>query len=125
MSALATIFIKKGYADDPTFKDAKVIYTPYDDVFENPFRENVTDKLKFEGIDDGVIERIKQRGVMDYNNLTKLAIEYSDGVIQGGETIEPEISEFIKEQKVKFLAKDEDFDKYVDNINEFYEKIDA
>ncbi len=62
---------------------------------------------------------------MDYENLTKLAIEYSDGVIQGGDTISPEIFDFIKEQKVDFLAKDEDFDVYVDNINKFYDKVDA
>ena len=125
MSALAPIFIKKGYADDPNFKDAKVIYSPYDDVFEKPFKETVADKLKFEGIDDDVIERVKQRGVMDYNTLTKLAIEYSDGVIQGGETISPEIADFIKEQNVNFLAKDEDFETFVENIDKFYEKLDA
>ncbi|NLC49701.1 MAG: glycogen/starch synthase [Bacteroidales bacterium] len=125
MSALAPIFIKKGYADDPNFKNTKVIYSTYDDSFENPFRENFADKLKFEGIDDGVIERIKERGSMDYTNLTKLAIEYSDGVIQGGDSIPAEITDFIKEQGLELLAKDEDFDTYVENINEFYNKIDA
>ena len=123
MSALAPIFIKKGYADDPNFKDAKVIYSTYDDEFKNPFKENVADKMKFEGIDDDVIKRIKQRGVMNYENLTKLAVEYSDGVIQGGETLSTEIKDFIEEQKVDFLPKEEDFETYVENINNFYDKI--
>jgi starch synthase len=125
MSALAPIFIKKGYADDPNFKNTKVIYSTYDDTFEKPYREDFADKLKFEGIDDGVIERIKQRGTMDYNTLTKLAIEFSDGVIQGGDTISTEIADFIKEQGVEFLTKVEDFDAYVENINELYSKIDV
>lgn len=125
MSALAPIFIKKGYADDPNFKNTKVIYSTYNDPFEKPFRKDFTQKLKFEGIDDGVIERINDRGTMDYNNLTKLAIEYSDGVIQGGDSISVEFTDFIKEKGVEFLAKDEDFDVYIESVNTFYDKIDA
>ena len=125
MSALAPIFIKKGYADDPNFKNSKVVYSTYNDAFEKPFRENFADKLKFEGIDDGVIQRIKERGAMDYNTLTKLAIEYSDGVIQGGDNMSDEIKGFIEEQKTEFIVKDEDFDAYVDNIVKLYDKIDA
>jgi starch synthase len=125
MSALAPIFIKKGYADDPNFQNTKVIYSTYDDGFEKPFRENFADKLKFEGIDDGVIQRIKDRGVMDYDKLTKLAIEFSDGVIQGGDIISDEVKDYIKEKEIAFLPKEEDFEVYVDKINEFYDKIDA
>ena len=125
MSALAPLFIKKGYADDPNFKGTKVIYSTYDDKFEKPFKENFADKLKFETIDDGVIQRVKERGVMDFNTLTKLAIEYSDGVIQGGEEISPEITEYIKEVGVDFIPMDSDFDAYVDKISDFYGKIDA
>ena len=125
ISALAPIFVKKGYADDPNFKNTKVIYSTYNDGFEKPFRDDFADKLKFEGIDDGVIERIKQRGSMDFNALTKLAIEYSDGVIQGGDNLSEDITNFVKEKGVEFLAKDEDFDTYVNNVNEFYGKIDA
>lgn len=125
MSALAPLYIKKGYADDPNFKDSKVIYSTYNDVFKKPFKENIADKLKFEGIDDDVIKRVKQRGTMDYNTLTKLAIDYSDGVIQGGEEISKELSDYIKEKEVEFLPMNEDFDAYVEQINEFYDKIDT
>lgn len=125
MSALAPIFIKKGYADDPNFKNTKVIYSPYDDEFKKPFRENFANKLRFEGIDKEEVERIKNKGVMDFNNLTKLAIEYSDGVIQGGETISDDIKDYIENEGKKFLSKDEDFDKYVDQVSDFYSKIDA
>ena len=125
MSALAPLFIKKGYADDPNFKDSKVIYSTYADKFEKPFKENFADKLRFETIDDAVIQRVKERGTMDFNTLTKLAIEYSDGVIQGSEEISPEITDYIKEVGVEFIPMDSDFDAYVDKISDFYGKIDA
>ncbi len=125
MSALAPLFIKKGYSDDPTFTNAKVIYSMYDDKFEKPFRENFVDKLRFETIDDGVIERVKERGTMDFNTLNKLAIDYSDGIIQGDENISEELMSYIKEKDLPFLPVDNNFDSYVDKINEFYSKIDA
>lgn len=125
MSALAPLYIKKGYGDDPNFTNAKVIYSIYDDKFEKPFKENFADKLRFEAIDDGVIERVKARGTMDFNTLTKLAIEYSDGVMQGGETISEELMSFIKEQNVPYMPGDSDFDAYVEKVNEFYAKIDS
>lgn len=125
MSALAPLFIKKGYADDPNFKNTKVIYSTYNDRFEKPFKENFADKLIFETIDKDVIERVKQRGSMDFEKLTELAIDYSDGVIQGGEEISDEITNYIKEKGVKFLPMNADFDVYVEDINKFYEAIDA
>ncbi|MDD3910389.1 MAG: glycogen/starch synthase, partial [Proteiniphilum sp.] len=88
-SALAPLFIKKGYADDPCFKNAKVVYSVYDESFEKPFNQNTAEKLRFDGIGDPEIEKIKSRGIMDYNNLMKLAIDYSDGIIQGSENIDP------------------------------------
>ncbi len=41
---------------------------------------------------------------MDYNNLMKLAIDYSDGIIQGSENIDPAVSEYIRESKAGFFA---------------------
>ena len=125
MSALAPLFIKKGYADDPNFKNTKVIYSLYDDSFEKPFRDNFAHKLKFEGIDDGVIERLRERGTMDFNTLSKMAIDYSDGVIQGDENVSDELLNYIKEEKKEFLPIESDFDAYVDHMNKFYDKIDA
>ena len=125
MSALAPLFIKKGYADDPNFKNTKVIYSTYNDEFKKPFKDTFADKLRFETIDDKVIESVKNRGTMDFNTLTKLAIEYSDGVIQGGLELSDEIADFIKEQKVEFLPMDPNFETYIEQVNEFYNKIDA
>lgn len=125
IAALAPIFVKKGYADDPSFKNTKVVLSLYDDKFEKPYRERAADKLHFEGIDDKVIERIKQRGVMDYGNLMKLAVDYSDGVIQGEEKVESSITDYIKEQGIPFLDFNENFEEFTDEIEAFYEKIDA
>ncbi|MDD4777788.1 MAG: glycogen/starch synthase [Fermentimonas sp.] len=122
-SALAPLYVKKGYKDDPCFKDAKVIYSVYDETFKKPFNKNVAEKLRFEGIGDPEIEKVKSRGVMDYQNLMKLAVDFSDGIILGSENIDPEVAKYIKDEKVELLPFQPDFDKSVVEIESFYNKI--
>ena len=102
-SALAPLFIKKGYADDPCFKDAKVVYSIYAETVKKPFNMDIADKLRFDGIGDPEIEKVKARGNMDYQNLMKLAIDFSDGVIMGSDTIDPDVQAYLKEQKTLTL----------------------
>lgn len=122
-SALAPMFIKKGYADDPCFKDAKVVYSLYDENMKKPFNMSAADKLRFDGIGDPEIEKVKSRGTMDYENLMKLAIDFSDGVIMGSDKVEPEVVKYLKDQDTLTLPYEEDFDSYADKINAFYDKI--
>lgn len=124
-TALAPIYIKKGYMDDPCFKNTKVIYSVYDENFEKPFRDGFPEKLRFDTIGDQEIEDVRARGKMDFENLTKLAIDYSDGVVQGSENMNENIDKYIKDKKVPYLAYNSDFDKHVDEIGEFCDKIDA
>ncbi len=122
-SALAPLYIKKGYADDPCFKDAKVVYSLYDEDMKKPFNLSTADKLRFDGIGDPEIKKVKERGTMDYQNLMKLAIDFSDGIILGSENINSHVVEYLEEQKTPMLPYDADFDKYAEEINSFYEKI--
>ena len=122
-SALAPLYVKKGYKDDPCFKDAKVIYSLYDETFKKPFNKNVAEKLRFDGIGEPEIKKVKGRGEMNYQNLMKLAIDFSDGIILGSQNIDPEIMKYLEEEKTEFLPYQSDFDKSVEEIESFYNKI--
>lgn len=124
-SALAPLYIKKGYADDPCFKNSKVICSLYDESFTKPFQEDFADKLRFEGIGDAEVKAIKARGTMDYTHLMKLAIDYSDGIIFGSETVDPELTRYVQESAAAQLPYQADFDTFTEEINRFYDQIDA
>ncbi|MDR0421441.1 MAG: glycogen/starch synthase [Proteiniphilum sp.] len=122
-SALAPLYIKKGYADEPCFRSAKVIYSLYDDSFGKAFRESFARKLRFDGIGESEIKKIKKRGTIDYKNLTKLAVDFSDGIIQSCENADSEIIRYINEKEVKFLPYHSDFGKWAEDINTFYDEL--
>lgn len=124
-TALAPLYIKKGYKDDPCLKNAKVIYSIYDENFEKPLNDGFAEKLRFDTIGDKEIGDIRKRGKMDFVNLTKLAIDYSDGVIQGSENICETLTQYIQDNKTPCLDYIHDFEKNVDKIGEFCDQIDA
>ena len=121
MTALTGLYIKTAYADDPCFKNSKIVYSLYNDDFKQPFSDNFIEKLKFDGIKDKDVADLK--GVVDYDTLSKFAIKYADGVIQSEETVNKSILDNASQLGDKFLNYQGDVDASVDAINNFYENL--
>jgi starch synthase len=121
MTALAPLYIKKAFNDDPFFKNAKVVYSLFADDFKIPFRELFAERLMLEGISDADVEQVKGKTI-DYVALTKLAIDYSDAVIQSSPVVNSEILEYTHSKGMKFLNY-HDEDTYADAYVEFYDSV--
>lgn len=106
-TALAPLYIKKVYSQDPFFRDSKVVYTVYDNPFTKEFRNDFSKKLMFDGVEKSDVANIEGRAV-DYVNLNKLAVDFSDGVIQGSPTIDPQIVAYCEEKNIPFQAYNEE-----------------
>lgn len=124
LSALAPFYIKKGYKDDPCFKNAKVVYSVYNENFKKSFRDDFAEKLRFDTIGDEEVASVQKRGTMNFENLTKFAIDYSDAVVQGEANIDSAIKQHIEDSKLPFLNYNDDFEKYADEVDAFYDKLD-
>ena len=119
MSALVPLFVKSMYKDDPLFEGAKIIYSLYNKGFDNKFDSSFKEKTKS---DDLTIEYLKDFEELDYKELTKLAIKYSDGIIMGEPELDSEILDIAKNSELPFLEyKNED--EYMDSYTEFYQQI--
>jgi len=121
MSALTALYIKRMYADDPCLKDAKIVYSIYNDEFGTPFRKEFADKLKMDGATDKDVTELKKD--TSFVALTKLAIDFSDGVIQGSEVINPEIASYVSGLNGKPFLPYQSPDNYIDAFNEFYDVV--
>jgi starch synthase len=118
-TALVPFYMKKIYSNDPLFDNFKVIYSVYNDEFAKPLNPDLSEKLIENGVYPEDVETIINP---DYVNLTKFAIENSDGIIIGSHSIRPEIKEFIENCGKPYL-KYQDPDSYIDKYNEFYDKL--
>ena len=119
MTSLVPLFIKKYYYNDPLFEGSKVVYSVYNDDFKKTLNPEFKNKVQLEGITP---DDVKQLNDPTYANVSKLAIDYSDGIIKGTEKINNEVEQYIKSQDKLFLEH-QPKETYIDAYNDFYEKV--
>ncbi len=115
ISALAPLYLKKMYGDDPAFREAKIVYAITDpETLPAPLHERFTEKLT---MDDFTADDINMLGdgQADFRKLTRLAMHYADGIIAAHPDLDPELIEEAKATGKPFLD-------YVDDVNEAVEK---
>lgn len=122
MTALTPLYIKTAFADDPCFKNTKVVYSLYNDDFYKPFSEKFASKLKLAGITDKFVKDIAGAEV-DYVKLSDFAMKYSDGVVQCEEKINPSLLEYIDKNKVNFLPYQGGIEESAEALNNFYNAL--
>jgi starch synthase len=113
------LYVKKSYRDNPLFTDTKVILSLYNDDFTEEFTGDVGKKVKYDGITKQDLAYYKK---VNYVNLVKAAVEYSDGVIFGSPSINKELQEHVS-KKGKLLLDYQEEDQYVEKFSEFYDKV--
>ena len=121
ISALTALYIKRMYADDPCLKNAKIVYSIYNDDFKTPLRKELAQKLKTDGAKDSDLKGIKAD--TSFVGLTKLAIDMADGVIQGSETINQDVLDYIATKKDTPFLPYQSPETYMDAFNEFYDVV--
>ena len=122
ISALAPLYIKDFYADDPSYQEAKVVFTLTDDDFSEPFDARLFEKLKFDGMNEENFAWVKDQS-LNKVGLTKLALQHCDGVVQATEHVSEEILALVKESGLPFLPYQSDVMKNADAMKAFYESL--
>ncbi|MDP4185808.1 MAG: glycogen/starch synthase [Bacteroidota bacterium] len=119
LTGLVPLFIKKIYNDNPLFRETNVVYSVYNDDFSPSLDPDFKNKIIGETIAENDVSLLQDPS---FANLSKLAIDYSDGVIKASETINAEVEQYSKSSGKPFL----DFqsqDTYIDAYNDFYDNI--
>ena len=120
MTALAPLYIKKAYKDEPSFRDAKVIFSLYEDDFKQPFHADFSNKLLLKGIAKKDIAGLKEP--IDYTALCKLAADFSDGIIQQSEHVNEEVLNYARESG-KPVLEYQSPENFAEACNDFYDKV--
>jgi starch synthase len=116
ISCLFPLFVKKIYADNPLFSNAKIVYSVYNDSFDKSLR-SLSPKLKSLGVPGKDADLYKQA---TYESSTKLAIDYSDAVVIYKDASEAVCSYVEQSGKPYFRHKDE---QYGDEYSTLYNSI--
>jgi starch synthase len=94
MTLLMPLYLKKLYSKDPHFADTKIVYSLYNENFNKNWDERLHEKLKFDGFDEEICEKLKDTS---YENIARVMISLSDGVTVGSENLSPELQKIFDE----------------------------
>lgn len=118
-TSLMPFYLKEVLKDNPMFSDTKVIYSVYNDGFPGKLSADMPVKMKTKGVNNEVLKKYADPS---FENISKVAIDYSDGVIFGDEEIDPEVEKYVRESGKPFLTY-HDRDSYIDAYNAFYDEV--
>jgi starch synthase len=118
-TSLVPLYIKKSYNDDPLFMNSKVLFSAYNEAFNDSMDESFVRKVKFDGITDSILKELKDP---TFTNIARIAFRFSDGIIMGSKNLPKEIDPVLKEYTGPVL-KYQDPEDYIDSYSVFYDKI--
>ncbi|SKB29679.1 starch synthase [Parapedobacter luteus] len=97
MSALIPAYVKTAYKDDPTFKDAKVIYSLYKEDFNFSLGENFAEIARTGNM---TAADVAAYGTGDYAGLYQGALAYSDAVVLTGDEVDEQLLNIVKTSEI-------------------------
>lgn len=119
MSSIVPLYIKKSYCEEPSFRDSKVIYSLFGDKLTRPIGTNFRKCLEFRGISEDTLQGYSSE--FSFDELNKLAIEYSDGLIISPIGENTELESYAEEKQIPILKAPEQVNAEI--YSDFFEKV--
>ena len=119
LSSFFPLYLKEVYKDEPIFQNSKIITSIYGTRFAGSLNKKLEDKIIFDEIEKNKIAVIKNP---NYVNLMKIAIDFSDALIIGSETIPKELQDYLNKCKKPVLGF-QFKDSFIEKYTEFYNKL--
>ncbi|MBL1279756.1 MAG: glycogen/starch synthase [Fluviicola sp.] len=119
MTALMPMYLKNIYKDEPHFANTKVVYSLFNEGFNNNWDKRFGEKLKFDGFNDDVIKDLAEA---NFKSITESAVKYADGLCVGSEELTPELKAIFDGatcEKLDYVAEEHQ----VKEISEFLDKV--
>lgn len=116
LASLLPLYLKEYYKDEPLFSESKIVTSIYNQSFDDTLDKSMIDKIKFDNVEESAISMLEKPS---YNNIMKVAINYSDALIVGSKEIPEELQTYLKNSE-KPVLEYQDQDTFAEAYTEFY-----
>lgn len=120
ITSLAPLYIKTAYKDEPSFQDAKVIFSASAPEFKNDLGQHFAQCIPFK---DAKMEDFQELCAerLGHTELSKIAVKFSDGVILDDKDVNSEITDYAKSLNIPLL--DYQGEEYKEAYSKFYDSL--
>lgn len=121
IAALAPLYLKRIYNDDPSFRNARIVYSLHNHDFEGTLDPRFVEKLKMDGFTDEDLKALGD-GPVDFKTLSCLAIDHADAIVEASTDIDPAILDYARASGKPILSHPEP-DEAADTYATFYNSM--
>lgn len=118
MSAVVPLYIKTAYQDEPSFANTKVVTSLFAKNLTNDLGSNFKQCVEFRETTADLLSAYKEN--FDFEEMGKLAIDYSDGVILASPKVDKAFESYAAAKNIPVLGYEEDF---ADGYETLYARI--
>ena len=121
ISALTPLFIKKAYADEPSFCDAKVVFSASAPEFQKDLGKHAAECIPFRNaVASDIADIVGEK--FGYDELQKIAVKFSDGMVLDTENVSPDVIAYAKERGIPVLDQQPEND-FANAYDAFYDQV--
>ena len=119
MSGVVPLYIKTAYHDEPSFADTKVVTSLFTKSLKSDLGTNFKRCLEFRDVNADLLKPYADNFTFD--ELGKLAIDYSDGVVQADSVVNQELLQYTINKNIPLLKYPND--NFASAVEQFYHQI--
>jgi starch synthase len=101
MAAVVPFYVKTAYHDEPSFANAKVVTSLFANQLKGELGARFKHCLEYRDAKMSMLDQYSSD--FGFIDLEKLAIDYSDGVIEAGEDVNPTLMEYVKSKQLLLM----------------------
>ena len=120
IASLAPLYIKTAYKDEPSFHDAKVVFSASAPALKDDLGQHFAQCIPFK---DAKMEDFQELcgERLGHTELSKIAVKFSDGVILDDKDVNSEITDYAKSLNIPLL--DYQGEDYKEAYSKFYDSL--
>ena len=118
MSAVVPLYVKTAYHDEPSFVDTKVVSSIFSKDIDMDLGANFKKCLEFREAKAELLQVYNDN--FNFEELGKLAIDYSDGIVQAAPEANDDLINYAKGKNIPVLGYHEEF---ADAYETFYDQL--
>lgn len=102
MGAVVPLYIKTAYHEEPSFANTKVVTSLFPKTLKSDIGTNFKRCVEFREAKAELLDKYNDN--FDFDELAKLAIDYSDGVIAAHQDVDAELLKYAQSNNIPTLA---------------------
>ncbi len=120
MCSVIPLYVKTAYHDEPCFSNTKIVTSLFAEELHDGLGDNFKQSIEFKDVKSSLLDSYNKD--FRYQDLQKLAIDYSDGIVCVGDKVNSELVDYAKNKGVPYIDHPDE-EKLCETYEGLYEKI--